>query len=928
MKSQLNLKKAIITVLFVIISAAVFAQTGKISGKVSDKKTGETLIGVTVKIKGTTKGTSTDVEGRYTIGTIAPGKYTIEASYVGYSTKNITEVEVKGSNATVVDLVMEESNSQKLNEVVITASIRQETVNSLYLSQKNSASISSGIVSDQIKRSPDKNTSEVLKRVSGASIQDGKFLIIRGLSDRYNAALINNAILPSSEPDKRAFSFDIIPSNLIDKIVINKTASPDLPGDFAGGVTQILTKDIPAQDFLNFSVSTGYNSQSTFKDFYSGKRYGSEYLGFTNSDRRLPASFPSSRALYTVGTVDERVTNTKMIPNNFSQRKYVALPSSNLQVNWGSVKELSNYKFGSILSLNYRNGQNIQDAFRESFDGINTVYQYNDKNYRFNTNIGVLANFALVGTKNKFSFKNIFNQSLEDSYTNREGYNQNQNSDLRYSASELNQKSFLNSQIGGEHQIGDRSIKVDWNLNYSLIKRDQPDLRSIYYLRSVNTDNPYELNNLQSRRFFSDLSENVYGGSASALVPFELFNRKSSFKVGALKQVRVRNFDARIFNYVPARPQNFDASKLLLPRDIIFSSANIAPDGFVFDEVTNNQDSYDANADLNAGFLMLDNRLTENLRFVWGARVENYLQNIEYTDQSGIFRKSETSFFDFLPSGNLSYALNERSNLRASGSRTVTRPELRELAPFTFINQEDNIQITGNPNLKRSQNTNLDLRYEFYPSAGEAFTVSVFYKNFKNPIEQQVSSSSTPDNIRFGYFNAKSAYSVGAELDVRKNLSFINSGSPFFENLTAYANVTFIKSEVDQNQPGLGKRALQGQSPYLVNTGLQYSSPQNGLSFNVLYNRIGQRIYTVGNVSSGFLDIYENSRDVIDFQIAKKIFKKRGEIKLNIGDLLNQDQALYQNYDGNKTYNKGQDVEFFRMKPGSNFSLGFSYDIK
>lgn len=928
MKSQLNLRKAIITLLFVVISAAVFAQTGKISGKVSDGKTGETLIGVTVKIKGTTKGASTDVEGRYLISALAPGKYTIEASYIGYSTKNITEVEVKGSNATIVDLILEESNSQALNEVVISASVRQETVNSLYLSQKNSVSISSGIVADQIKRSPDRNTSEVLKRVSGASIQDGKFLIIRGLSDRYNAALINNAILPSSEPDRRAFSFDIIPSNLIDKIVINKTASPDLPGDFAGGVTQIITKDIPTQNFLNFSVSTGYNSESTFKDFYSGKRYGSEFLGFTSSERRLSGSFPANRSLYADASVADRIANTKLVPNNFAQQEYVALPSSNLQVNWGAVKQLSDYKFGSILSLNYRNGQNIQQAFRESFDGINTVYEYNDNNYRFNTNIGVLANFALVGSKNKFTFKNIFNQSLEDSYTNRKGYNQNQNSDLNYTASELNQKSFLNSQLGGEHQIGERNIKVDWNLNYSLIMRDQPDLRSIYYLRSVGTNNPFELNNLQSRRFFSELAENVYGGSASATIPFDLFKKKSTFKVGLLKQLRMRNFDARVFNYIPARQQDFDASKLLLPREEIFGSENIAPDGFIFDEITNNQDSYEGKADLNAGFLMLDNRLTEKLRFVWGARLEDYLQSIEYTDQSGIFRKSETSFFDVLPSGNLSYALNDKSNVRLSGSKTVSRPELRELAPFTFINQEDNIQVTGNPDLKRSQNTNLDLRYELYPSTGEAFTVSVFYKKFKNPIEQQVSSSSTPDNIKFGYFNAKSAYSVGAELDVRKNLSFINSGSAFFSNLTAYANLTLIKSEVDLDQPGLSKRALQGQSPYLINSGLQYASAEKGLTFNVLYNRIGQRIHTVGNVSSGFLDIYENSRDIIDFQIAKKILKNKLEIKLNLGDLLNQDQAMYQNYDGNKTYDKGQDVEFYRMKPGTNISIGLSYDIK
>ncbi|HKG06715.1 MAG TPA: TonB-dependent receptor, partial [Pedobacter sp.] len=234
MKSQLNLKKAIITLLFVIIGSAVFAQTGKISGKVSDGKTAETLIGVTVKIKGTTKGAATDVEGRYVIGSIAPGKYTIEASYVGYATKNITEVEVKEDNVTVVDLIMDDSNDQKLKEVVITGNVSKESVNTLYFNQKASISISSGISAELIRKSPDRNTSEVLKRVSGASIQDNKFVIVRGLSDRYNSAMLNNSMLPNTEVDKRAFSFDILPSNLIDAIVINKTASADIPADFSG----------------------------------------------------------------------------------------------------------------------------------------------------------------------------------------------------------------------------------------------------------------------------------------------------------------------------------------------------------------------------------------------------------------------------------------------------------------------------------------------------------------------------------------------------------------------------------------------------------------------------------------------------------------------------------------------------------------------
>ncbi|RZK63903.1 MAG: TonB-dependent receptor, partial [Pedobacter sp.] len=378
MKSQLNLKHAFTTLLFVILGATAFAQTGKISGKVSDQKTGETLIGVTIKVVGLTKGAATDVEGRYVIGGMTAGKYTIEASYVGYSTKRITDVEIKGSLATVVDLIMEESNDQKLNEVVITASVKQESVNALYSSQKNSARISSGITADQIRRSPDKNTSEVLKRVSGASVQDGKFLVIRGLSDRYNVALINNSLLPSTEPDKRAFSFDIIPSNMIDRIVINKTASPDLPGDFAGGVTQVITKDIPDNNFINFSISTGYNTQATFKDFTSNKRNGTDFLGFDDGSRGIPSGFPSSRAIYNPANTAQRVAFSKLFNNPYKDETTTALPVQSYQFTWGNVARFKNESsFGSIISLNYRREQNKRNAERESFDGINFINKYN-----------------------------------------------------------------------------------------------------------------------------------------------------------------------------------------------------------------------------------------------------------------------------------------------------------------------------------------------------------------------------------------------------------------------------------------------------------------------------------------------------------------------------------------------------------------------
>lgn len=930
MNKNLFLRIVSPVIFFSLITLNLYGQgTGRISGKVTDSKTGETLIGLTVKIDGTTQGSSTDVEGRYILGNLAPGNYNLIFSYIGFQTKNITEVAVSAGKTTALDVVMEEAASQELMEVVITATARQESVSNLYTQQKNAISISSGIVADQIRRSPDRNTSEVLKRVSGASIQDNKFIVIRGLSDRYNVALINNSILPSSEPDRRAFSFDIVPSNLIDRIVINKTASPDLPGDFAGGVTQIITKDIPDQNFLSFNVTGGYNTQATFKDFISNGRNELDFLGFDNGNRKLPEGFPSSRQRYNAAPLNDQIGFSRLLPNSYPESKTTALPVQSYQVNYGKVKNFKNDGvFGTILSLTYRNAQNFYDATRETFDGVNTSYRFEDDNYRYSTNLGALANFTYKINRSKISLKNLFNQSFEDSYVSRTGFNQNQASNIRLNSSELTQKSLVSSQLEGEHQIGQRNLKAEWNLNYSLIKRQQPDLRSIIYNQPLNTNNPFTLVDDFTRRFYSDLTDNNYGGSASLTIPFQFLKNKSNLKVGALKQYRTRDFDARIFLYDVANFSQFDQTKNILPKEVIFDTENISNDGFVLDEITNNTDSYTGETDLNAGFIMLDNKLSDKLRLSWGGRIESYRQSITALNPSGNRVTFDEIFNDILPSFNLTYNLNEKSNLRLSGSRTVSRPELRELAPFTFINQEENSQITGNPNLLRSQNTNADIRFETYPKSGEAFTVSLFYKYFQNPIEQIIGSTTTPDNIKFEYRNAKEAYSYGFEVDFRKRLDFVAPGTAWLENLIAFANFTYIKSEADLNLPGFDKRELQGQSPYLINAGLQYNSLNNGLTFSALYNKIGERISKVGNNNIGFPSIYERGRDVVDFQVAKRIFKNRAELKLNISDILNQSQVLYQNYNSSgNTYSPADDVEFYQYKVGTNFSLGLTYDF-
>ena len=555
MKSQLTLKKTLLTILFALGSVLVFAQgTGKIAGTVTDAKTGETLIGVSVKIAGTNKGVGTDVEGKYVLGGLASGKYQIDVSYVSYATKKITEVEVKSGSVTSLNIALDESSSQTLQQVVITGNYKQESVNSLLLQQKNSVRISSGISAEIIKRSPDRNTSEVLKRVSGASIQNNKFVVIRGLADRYNTSMLNNSLLPSTEPDKKAFSFDIIPSNLIDNLVIHKTASPDLPGDFAGGIVQVITKDVPDQSFLNFTTSFGYNTQSTFEDFLGNERGKYDYLSFTDNSRKLPSTFPGSFQEYNPLTAAQKAEFSKQLPNPYAEQTYIAIPSQNHQINYGNRTDFKNGgSLGSVISLSYRNGQNINPVQRNDYqnDFRDIYYDYNDTQYTFNTSVGVLANVTYKQGKTKLSFKNLFNNVLDETYVDRNGFNTNIDANLRFNNNDLTKKAIYNTQLEGDHQFGKADQKINWNLSYSLIKRDQPDLRSIYY-RQVGDENSSEYNlvDRNSRRFFSSLKEDNFSAQANYTLPFNFLSKKSTFKTGFLSMYKTRDFSARIFNYL------------------------------------------------------------------------------------------------------------------------------------------------------------------------------------------------------------------------------------------------------------------------------------------------------------------------------------------------------------------------------------------
>jgi hypothetical protein len=913
-----------------IFSLTASAQNTTLNGRVINVNN-EPVPNASVSVKEAGDKTAlVNINGYFSMALPAGKKYDITVSCSGYNTKVVEDVEVKAGQENIITIVLE-IKKQAGDVAVVRTSVKKENTAGLLNFQKNNAALSSGLSADFIRRTPDKNTGEVLKRVSGASIQDNKFVVIRGLSDRYNSALINGAQMPSSEPDKKAFSFDVIPSALIDNIVINKTATPEFTGEFAGGLVIVNTKDVPTKDIFSVGVSMGFNSQSAFKDFTSNSRSASNWFGFDNN-RQLPGAFPGRNAYAAlgakVGGTEAQAQASRLFNSNaFTQRSGTALPNQAYNITYGIGRKLKNGgSFGVIAGLTYRNTQLLYSVDRQVADFNGTVERsFTDAQNRFSSNSGVILNLAYTNKKTRIAFKNLLNQSFDDNYYLRTGNNNVDNIDINFRSSFLNQRTLYTSQLEAEQQLTKSGIKLKLNGNFAYNNKSQPDLRTVSYARSSGSSNPFSVIQDESGRFFSNLKDFSYGGGGAVSIPFKIKGEKQLLKAGGNTLIRIRDFSSRNFRYRQVGGPN---SLLTLPFDQIFKEENISENGFILADETQNEDKYFGVSILNAGYLQFDNKLSDKIRIIWGVRAENFQQFLT-TRRSDLKRVVvNTEKWDFLPSLNLTYSISNKHAVRAAVYQTVARPEFREIAPFSFFDFEQNYAVSGDTSLRRSSIINADLRYEWYPKAGEGLSFGVFYKNFTDPIELRALASGSVR--RYQFQNAGDAQTVGAELEVRKGLDFIGKS---FENFNVFANLTVIKSDVSLKSTSAGgaeqnfNRPLQGQSPYLINFGLQYAAKENKFTGSLLYNRIGQRLSLVGGKDQLIYDIYERPRDQVDLQLGMRVFKKRGELKLTVADLLNQPYYFYENIDTKKAFTKGTDRLWNAYKPGATFTIGFTYDL-
>lgn len=937
--------------LITFLGVELHAQTGKLTGKIVDEN-GQALIGANVIVKGAGKGAMSDLDGKFSVS-VLPGKYILSVSFIGYQTKE-SNIEVKLNQTSNHNIQLEPKVNDGLNTVVITAQANRQSTTAIVLEQKNSAVLFDGISGEQIRKTPDRTTADVLKRVSGATIQDNQFVVVRGLPERYNAAYLNGSPLPSSEPDRKAFAFDIFPSALLNDLKVIKTAMPSLPGEFAGGLITVSTRDIPESNFYSINIGTSFNTITSFKPFTRSSGGKLDFLGFDDGARALPQNMPTNQEMIETQNSfdkDKLVDIARKMPNSYKNRSSKAMPGLSFQFSMGHVAQLNKKSaertghkssLGSVLALTYNNTPTYREAERAEYDAQNlAMVRYFDKQYSNNVSMGGIWNVALNlsrknGSTNRISLKNMFNVNSYDQVVERTGEDYVKGYELLAYNTLYTQNRLISSQLNGEHVLGKSKVRIDWSGGYSNLNRITPDYRTTLYQRGDSTM-PYMIpfsNSVQPNiagRFFSNQNDNTYSGAFDVTIPVKIGATRHQIKTGAMLSIKERKFAARQFGYARYKTTASDIAQISqMSIDSVFDERNMGSEGLLIREVTKLSDTYTSRQNTYAGYLQLESAFFQNkLRFIYGVRVESFRQVLNtyaLADASPI--NMDTNVVDFLPSINIVYGFHPKMNLRLSGSQTVTRPESRELAPFSFYDFGLFALVSGNANLQRTKITNADLRYEYYPSAGQLISVTAFYKHFQNPIEK-ILFPGVNEGRFFTYINVPKAYTYGAELEFRFALSSFmkNNTKRFLDDFSVLGNVAYMVSEVNLDSVvGVAeKRPLQGQSRIIFNGGVQYNDSKHNFGISFMTNYVGRRIFLVGNDFDP--SIWENPRWLLDLSITKSFIKNKLELKFNIKDLLAQRSYFYEDTNNNNRFDKGSDNVNFNYRFGQqfNFSVGYKF---
>ena len=941
-----NLNKFLLLFSLTILTALhVVAQTGKISGTVMDGEFNEPMAFANVLIKNTTKGTTSDFDGKYTID-VEPGNYTVVFSYIGYQTIEISDVNIVASDDVIVDVTL---NTNSLETVVITTTVRKNTESAVLDLQKNSITLLDGLSAQGIKSSGASNIANAVKNVPGVSIQGGKYVYVRGLGDRYTKSILNGVDIPGLDPDRNTVQMDIFPTSILDNIIVVKSAAAEYAADFTGGVIDIVTKDFPTKANYSISIGTGYNPNMHFRDdylSYTGSK--TDFLGYDNGMRNLPINRNQSIP----GTFENSSILTNMT-DKFN--KELSAKQSNSGANFdfgftaGNQYDVGENKLGYQFSLSYKNqtqfyddridGTFIKDENNTSITELLGTRRSNGIEGKSNILLSTLAGIVYKRelAKYKLNFLHIQNGESTAGLYNQEiaqagggsGFEPIKKDALLYT-----QRSITNILFGGQHSFSEGEWKLNWKLSPSLSRVYDKDHRITPLQQSDNGEffiSPSAAS--YPIRIWRNLEELNVVGKLDVVRKYSFKERTAKLKFGVSQTIKQRDFFIDDYTFTKSgtlQVQNGNSDNLLSEGNIWIPETDQGTH-LVFGDLFEKSNAFDAIQNVIAAYVSTEFGVTEKLNAVVGLRTELFSSIYSGQNQAGteVFKDEKIiDKLDFFPSANLIYGLNDNINLRMSYSRTTARPSFKEASKSQIFDPITNRLFIGNINLDPSYINNFDARAEFFGQNSEMIAFSVFYKDFTDPIELTFYESA-PDQLTPR--NLGNASVVGLEFEFRKSLGFIDNS---LEKLKFNVNASYIDSSLTMFEDEFNrrvnaardgervenKRELQGQSPYLINTGLNYTDSEIGLQTGLFFNVQGKTLEVVG---TGIVpDVYTVPFNSLNFTLNKKFGpEKKSTVDVKVSNILNSKRkSVYESFNAS-------DQIFTQLNPGTEFSIGYSYSF-
>ncbi|WP_346236187.1 TonB-dependent receptor domain-containing protein [Niabella insulamsoli] len=956
-----------LTLVFLLFSSLfLHAQKGTVRGIVISDDSGEPLRGVTVSVAGKKIATTTDLDGSFSL-TADTGKISLQLTNVSYQNLVVEDVQVIANDVTILNNLRMAPAAKQIEAVVVTARQVRTSEAAIHTAKRRSPAMMDGISADKIRLAGDATAGAAAKRVTGVSVEDGKYVYIRGLGDRYSKTTLNGMDIPGLDPDRNSLQMDIFPSGLIDNMMISKNFIAELPADFTGGAMNIEIKDFPQRKTLNASLGISVNPRMHFNSNYLKYKGGStDFLGFDDGTRALPSDARNSRMPSpTSGHSPQQVGQflRKFDPTLAGERA-TSLFDYDFSFSAGnqfSLKGPKAPKLGYVFSVSYKNTYTYYDdlvygEYQKHIDPSENELRYATLQQgqlgERNNLLGVLAGVAyktnlskirLMAThlQNGISKAAKFDIQNDGEAVGQSGYVA-KSDNLEYS-----QRSLSNVLLHGDHRFKNESWELDWRISPTYSISNDPDIR-----RTAFTYDP-------TRTWFSAgaggnpsriwryLNEINLASKIDLTKKYQFNDLTAKLKFGLSHLYKNRDYKILSYNLQFFNPQdwsgiNYDPNQVMNPSNLYPNNPNGAY--LISGNRMPNPNEYQSNAMNMAAYVSNEMSVTDKLKTVIGIRAEQYTQRHTGRNNQGTItldNEKVLNTLNFFPTVNLIYAIKSNQNLRMSYARTIARPSFKEMSfaqildPITNrffngsmlpYNDPTTGEVTWSGKLVETDINNFDLRWEKFMPSAQIFSVSAFAKTFANPIEmvriyeQQTSAEYQARNVGDGLL-------VGGEVEFRKTLDFMAES---LRNFSVNGNFTYVMSRIDMTDVEYEARErykkdgeelkryrpMAGQAPYVINAGIGYNNGDKGIDAGLFYNVKGPVLWIVGG--SLFPDVYQKPFNSLNLTFAKTV-GEHFAVDFKASNILNAKmQKVFDSYEA-------AEQPFETYTPGTAFGLGVSY---